>query len=402
MKNILFPFFFLVCSALSAQTLSNITLAYSCPCKVTATYDLDTGQSNQPADVLLYFSTDTLGYHSPGTTVGNWQLFATFPQKTAGTHTDFVDCNTALYGQFFFKLEVVGQQQCCQPTTIDLAMIFVEGGTFRLGAAVQPSPDGYPGTEVAITNAHAVTLSNFCISETQVTQAQFETVMGVNPSYFKVAPYLPSDNKPVEQVNWYDAITFCNKLSLMEGKTPVYSVSGVTDWLNLAYGTIPTSYNSTWNAATMELSANGYRLPTEAEWEYAARGGKQSLTAQGSPPDFYYSGGNTANDVAWYSGNNGSYGMPTYGTKPVKQKQPNALGLYDMSGNVWEYCWDWNAIYTNAPVENPTGPSSGTFRMSRGGSWHDNAYCARVSYRYNYSHYTRNLYIGFRLARSSE
>ena len=400
MKNIFFPFFFLVYSTLSAQTISNITLDYSCPCKVTATYDLDVMCEN---DVQLYYSPDTIAY--------GWLLAETFFDKTAGTHTDIWDCEAAgvVYGQFFFKMEVevVIVTQCCQPS-ICLAMVFVEGGTFRLGAAVQPGTElETSGTEVAITNNHDVTLSNFCMSETPVTQAQFLAVMGVSPSYFNVAPYLPSGNKPVEQVSWYDAITFCNKLSLRDSKTPVYSVKvgGVEiDWANLSYFAIPTSSNTNWNAATMDMSANGYRLPTEAEWEYAAREGQESVTVQsgGLFLDLYYSGGNTANDVAWYRGNNGISGTPTYGTKPVKQKRSNALGLYDMSGNVWEWCWDWYGAYTNTPAENPTGPASGSSRVYRGGSWNNAASNARVSDRSTDGPFTRINYRGFRLVCGSE
>ena len=399
MKKYTFLFlcqFAIICGHLSvsAQTLSNITLAYSCPCKVTATYTLNAAQ---PTTVQLYYSTDTVGYSSPGTTTGNWLPADTFPDRAPGTHTDFWDdCAAAgvIYGQFYFKLVPVSNLQCCEPTTVNIPMIFVEGGTFRLGAAVQAANDGQ-GDNGAETYNHDVTLSNFCLSETPVTQAQFTAVMGTNPSNFQGGVYAPSDDKPVEIVNWYDAITFCNKLSLMEGKTPVYNVVGI-DWATLAYTSIPTSSNATWDTATMDLYANGYRLPTEAEWEYAARGGNQSLTALGTPPDFYYSGSNTANDVAWYSGNSGSQ------THIVKQKQPNALGLYDMSGNVREWCWDWYAAYTNAPAENPTGPSTGSSRVIRGGGWYDNAFSARVSRRNNRDPNYRYTYHGFRLACSSE
>jgi len=350
---------------------------------VTATYTLD---ATKPTDVQLFYSPDK-------TEPRTWLPATTFPAQP-GTNTHYWNCaaSGATYGQFFFKLEVVEESSCCQPTTIDLAMIAVEGGEFRLGAAVQPDTDGQGGNG-EVTNAHQVTLSNFCISETPVTQAQFEAVMGENPSNFK--GFADSPNRPVERVSWYDAITFCNKLSLMEGKTPVYSVTGITDWGNYPYEDIPTSNNTTWNAATMDMSANGYRLPTEAEWEYAARGGQESETVQNGTLDFYYSGGNTVNVVAWYNGNSGNQ------THIVKDKVPNALGLYDMSGNVVEWCWDWYDSYTNTPKENPTGATSGSYRVFRGGYWYGDAYFARVSSRsYNFPDF-RSGGIGFRIACSS-
>jgi formylglycine-generating enzyme required for sulfatase activity len=363
---------------------------------VTATYDLD---ATLPTDVQLFYSPDTVAY--------GWLPAVTFPAKDPGTNTDFWDCNAAgvVYGPFYFKMEAVKKSSCCQPGAINLAMISIEGGTFNLGAAVQPSTDGQ-GDNGAVTNNHDVTLSDFCMSETQVTQAQFFAVMGEYPSYFQSSTnpnYAPSDNKPVEQVSWYDAITFCNKLSLMEGKTPVYSVSGI-NWATLLYSDIPITINATWDAATMDLSANGYRLPTEAEWEYAARGGNQSLTAQGNPPDYYYAGSNTANDVAWYRGNNGPSGTPTCGTKPVAQKQHNALGLYDMSGNVYEWCWDWYGAYTATPKTDPTGAVSGTNRVLRGGDQGDFAYNVRVSVRGGCFPSARSFaHMGFRIVcRSSE
>ena len=400
-KNILLSAFCLLLSAfsLSAQTLTNITLTYSCPCSVTATYTLDAVKAT---DVVLYYSSDTIAF--------GWLTATTFSQKSPGTHTDIWDCNAAgvLYGQFYFKLEAVKNYNYCEPTTIDMSMIFVEGGTFTLGAAVQPSTDG-TGTNYdghAETNYHLVTLSTFCMAETPVTQAQFTAVMGINPSSFQGGVYAPSDDKPVEMVSWYDAITFCNKLSLMEGKTPVYSIKFVSveiDWENLAYSSIPTSYNLAWNFATMDLSANGYRLPTEAEWEYAARGGVYSLTAQGNGPDYFYSGSNSANNVAWYSGNNGTDSTATYGTKPVRQKQPNALGLYDMSGNLWEWCWDWyTSTYTATPVSDPIGPAFGIIRVNRGGTWNISANYTCVSYRNNFPPDYRTINFGFRPVCSSE
>lgn len=204
-------------------------------------------------------------------------------------------------------------------------MLLVQGGTFTMG---DTWGDGYSDEKPT----HQVTLSSFYISKYEITQAQYLAVMGTNPSSFS------GDNKPVERVSWYDAVTFCNKLSQQEGLTPAYTINGT---------------NVNW-----DTTANGYRLPTEAEWEYAARGGSQS---QG----YKYSGSDNPDDVAWYSNNSGSQ------THDVGTKQTNELGIYDMSGNVWEGCWDWyNASYYSiSPGNNPKGPASGTRRVLRGGSW---------------------------------
>ncbi len=280
------------------------------------------------------------------------------------------------------SLDNVTVQYFYPPAFLKPTMIAVQGGTFTLGEAVQAAADGMSGNE-AVANSHLVTLSDFSISETPVTQAQFEAVMGVNPAHFVCSTdidYFPSSAKPVENVSWYYAIAYCNKLSIQERKALVYSVKiddKEIDWAKLKLSDIPKDHVD-WNA-TQNLSANGYRLPTEAEWEYAARGGQLSEI-----PSSYYSGSNTANDVAWHAGNNGSNGTATYGTKAVKQKQPNALGLYDMSGNVVEWCWDRHYDYTAGAVINPVGPVDPnvtvTTRVLRGGYWSGAASSARVNY----------------------
>jgi formylglycine-generating enzyme required for sulfatase activity len=216
-------------------------------------------------------------------------------------------------------------------------MVSVEGGTFTMGATAEQGSDAYSDEKPA----HEVTLSSFSIGETEVTQALWQAVMGSNPSRFT-----GDLNRPVEQVSWNDCQTFITKLNQMTGKT--------------------------------------FRLPTEAEWEFAARGGNLS---QG----YKYSGSNTIGDVAWYASNSG------YTTHPVGTKAPNELGLYDMSGNVWEWCQDWYGSYSSSPSTNPTGPTSGSARVHRGGSWH-NYYTrdCRVSHRGSSS--LTFSYLGLRLA----
>jgi len=186
---------------------------------------------------------------------------------------------------------------------------------------------------------------------------------------------------------------FCNKLSVMEGLTPAYRINGSTD--PAAWGSVPTSSNSTWNAVTIDSGSTGYRLPTEAQWEYAAKGGN------GSPGNYTYAGSNNPDEVAWYWDNipSQSSGNPGYGTQPVGTKSPNGLGLYDMSGNVWEWCWDWYGTYPSAAQTDPVGASSGFNRVRRGGHWRNSAGNVRSAYRNNNDPSLRDLGIGFRLVR---
>ena len=223
---------------------------------------------------------------------------------------------------------------------VSFTMVDVEGGTFTMGATSEQGSNINPSERPT----HKVTLSNYSIGETEVTQELWQAVMGNNPSYFK------GDKQcPVEQVSWYDCQEFIKKLN--------------------------------------QLTGENFRLPTEAEWEYAARGGKESK-------GYMYSGSNTLGDVAWYGANSSRT------THVVKTKKPNELGIYDMSGNVWEWCSDRFDFYKSFPQTNPTGgPSSAPNCLLRGGSrFNYDAYC-RVSYRGTDSpRYARNSY-GLRLAK---
>ena len=256
-------------------------------------------------------------------------------------------------------------------------------------------------------NGKEVTLSSFWISKYEVTQEEFESLMtgnqnGIkaNPSGFTSNPTAGEvqERRPVEMVSWYDAIVYCNLLSIKEGLTPCYTIKGSTDPAD--WGTPPkfTSNDADWVGVTCDFNANGYRLPTEAEWEYAARGGQPGIT-DGSW-EYKYSGSNTIDDVAWYRDN--IYN----GTHEVGKKQANALGLYDMSGNVCEWCWDLYNIFSVYPypsgTEDPAGPVTGTRRVRRGGGWLNLAQDCAVSYRYYYYPDSRYNYVGFRLVRSAQ
>jgi formylglycine-generating enzyme required for sulfatase activity len=244
------------------------------------------------------------------------------------------------------------------------AFVYVEGGTFQMGMAGE-----------LWAPVHEVTVSGFYMGRYEVTQAEWVAVMGTNPSYFQGAELsdyqriLSAEERvrlPVEYVTWNEVVDFCNALSELEGLDPAYTIDGTS---------------VTWNSG-----ADGYRLPTEAEWEYAARGGKNQ-------DGYEYSGSDTVDDVAWYYDN--SYEEKT---RPVGGKAANSLGLHDMSGNVYEWCWDWFGGYSSEAQTDPTGASSGTNRVNRGGSWFNSAAVVRSERYANIPSY-RAYNLGFRLVR---
>lgn len=249
----------------------------------------------------------------------------------------------------------------------------------------------YPGTRVGTLKAVQggtfnngtanMTVSSFRMSQHEITMEQFVAETGLaNPS----TNFTSVVNGPVQMVNWYHALVFCNKLSAAEGLTPVYSISGTMN--TTSWGAIPTSSNATWNAAVADWSANGYRLPTEAEWQFAARGGNNSN-------NYTYAGSNTVGDVAWYPVNAGNT------THTVGTKTANELGLYDMSGNVWEWCWDWTNSYPTTAQTDYRGAASNQLRVVRGGSWSNNAtYCTVANRRSDHPYYQYN-HCGFRVVR---
>lgn len=222
---------------------------------------------------------------------------------------------------------------------VEFKMIYVEGGRFEMGATAEQGNDAWDDENPS----HEVELDDYYTGETVVTQELWKAVMGNNPSYYK-----GDSNLPVESVSWDDAQMFIQKLNGMTGKK--------------------------------------FGLPTEVQWEYAARGGRKSK-------GYKYSGSDNIDEVAWYGGNSGGQ------THPVKEKKANELGLYDMSGNVYEWCEDWYGIdyYSKSPTSNPKGPGKGTNRVLRGGNWDDDARDCRVSYRDYGTPDNPYYYCGFRL-----
>ena len=233
---------------------------------------------------------------------------------------------------------------------VSFTMVYVQGGTFTMGATSEQWSEAY--NSEAYNNekpAHSVTLSSYYMGETEVTQALWEAVMGSLPSDISSSSYdLRGPQRPVCYVSWDDCQTFVSRLNSLTGQQ--------------------------------------FHLPTEAQWEYAARGGTKSR-------GYKYSGSNDVGSVAWYTSNTNDKG-----SHDVKTKQANELGLYDMSGNVWEWCQDRYGSYSSGSQTNPTGASSGSDRVYRGGSWFIGAWNCRVSRRHSRTPSLRDYYLGLRLA----
>ncbi|MCD4828975.1 MAG: formylglycine-generating enzyme family protein, partial [Candidatus Cloacimonetes bacterium] len=324
-----------------------------------------------PADTTLSWScsdpdSDPLTYDvylSTSATLGAGDIVSSSQSDTIYAPA-VLEVNTAYYWKIIAR---DGVWACESPvwrfsTETPPEMISVPAGSFQMGNTLGGgNPDELP--------VHTVNLDAYWIGKYEVTQAEYEVVMGNNPA----CDYGAGADYPIYYVSWYDALAYCNQLSLNEGLTPCYVIDGVN--------------------STCDFNANGYRLPTEAEWEYAARGATNT-------PDYLYAGSDTVGDVAWYDGNN-----TPVGTKVVGQLQSNGIGTFDMSGNVWEYCWDWfdSNYYSSSSQDNPTGPTDGTGRVIRGGYWYVIASGCRVSYR-NWGTPSNNTYnaLGFRLCRRAE
>ncbi len=314
---------FLLAAHTSAQTVRGVSAEQQGQ-QVVVSYEL---QTDAPCEVSLHVSLDQGKTWSDGLSQCTGAVGKNISSGRHSITWNVLAERTELWGDGIRFRVKASSKKSYEPE-----MVFVDGGTFMMGSN-SGEDDEKP--------VHEVTLSSYYIGKYEVTQAQWRAVMGNNPSYFQNC-----DDCPVEQVSWNDIQGYIQKLNAQTGKQ--------------------------------------YRLPTEAEWEYAARGGNKSR-------NYTFSGSDDINSVAWYDGNSGDK------THKVGGKQYNELGIYDMSGNVWEWCADWYGNYSSARATNPKGPSSGESRLLRGGSWYGNALFCRYAFRFRSNPDGRSLNRGFRL-----
>ncbi len=265
-----------------------------------------------------------------------------FVTLEANSPQAFYDTNVWRGGARYYRLQTNSGPQ---------GMVWIPPGTFTMGSpSTEKDRESFEGPQTVVTITKGFWMSNY-----ETTQAEYQSVMGSNPSSFTGDP-----QRPVENVSWYDATNYCGKLTARER----------------AAGRLPAGYE--------------YRLPTEAEWEYACRAGTATRFSYGD--DLNYT---SLGDYAWYSGNSGSQ------THPVGKKLPNTWGLYDMHGNVWEWCQDWYGTYPGGSVTDPRGPNTGSNRVGRGGSWHDGGRYCRTANRGGINPGYRSIDLGFRPALAS-
>ena len=247
--------------------------------------------------------------------------------------------------------------------------VHIKGGSFTMGSPSKESGRGFNEVQ------HSISVNSFFMSQHVVTQKEWAEIMGAKANKEKYV----SDH-PVYSINWYDALEYCNKRSIKEGLTPVYDINKKRKDPNNKSTVDHDKWTVKWNK-----NANGYRLPTEAEWEYACRAGTDTAYNTGSDK--------ISNDTGWYKDNNKNM------VEPVGKKSANGWGLYDMHGNAWEWCWDWYGEYKKSDQRNPDGPVVGDYRVIRGGSWDSGARYLRSASRLYASPCNRYVFIGLRLVR---
>lgn len=354
-----------------APIVTNVTMTQSVGI-ATITYDLAT---DVPCYVSVLISNDSGANFSitptPATLSG-----AVGANVAAGTGKQiFWNTRAEATAQTgtHYRVRVMANDGYIPPVPANFAL--VPGGIFTMG---DTRGGGFPNE----LPTHIVTVSTFIIGKYEVTQGEYQSIMGYNPaSGFGVGVSYPG-----YYVNWYSALKYCNLRSMNEGLTPVYTISGSTN--PNEWGAVPDWVTSaTWDAVICNWNANGYRLPTEAEWEFAARSGTAT-------PDYLYSGSDDINVVAWYETNSGS------SSHPVGIKASNELGIYDISGNAWEWVWDVYDTYYDGAQTNPHGAFNGIYRVGRGGAWLYGDLDCRLVVRHRYQPYFSS-YVGFRLSRAA-
>jgi formylglycine-generating enzyme len=287
--------------------------------------------------------------------------------------------NKTILAAFILTLTLHPPLPAQTPPNAPAGMVLIKGGTFTMG-----SPANEPEREDDETQ-HKVTVSSFYMGKYEVTQKEYQEIMKDNPSYFK------GDNLPVENISWYHAIVYCNKRSEKEGLTLAYTINTQQSNLNNKNNKDPYKWTVTWNK-----NANGYRLPTEAEWEYACRAGTTTP---------FNTGNNITTSQANYNGNypynKNAKGEYREKTTPVGSFAPNAWGLYDMHGNVAEWCWDWYMAYPTGKQTDPVDALIGSNRVVRGGNWFIIGQALRSAFRGVGNPSDQNEDLGFRLVRNN-
>jgi len=312
-----------------------------------------------------------------GYTFSGWNTAADGSGQTylPGSTVELIS-NIELFAIWYLAIDI--------STDKPISFVAIDPGEFLMG---------YDGEESSDLQkpVHGVSISKgFLLSAFEITQAQFLAIMSYNPSFYNSAnSYSNTENHPVEQVTWYDAINFCNSLSLKQGLTPCYS--NQANSFSIQQG----------DTVIWSQTSDGFRLPTEAEWEYACRAGSKSRFYWGDSKDPYI-----LKQYAWYVGNSYSswWSLPHAdyeGTQPVGLKMPNSWGLYDMQGNVCEWCWDFfsETYYSSAPMADPLGPTTGSDRSFKGGSWHTHDVGLASGFRYGKPTSFISDFIGFRIVK---